>query len=172
MMFGISLPIKLLIGVGLLIAAMVFAYRKGAENSELELANFRVTATKQISDLKSENIRLNERAVTTFITKTNNIRQKEIVYRELSDGLEPQYDLSNGWIHLHDAAAKLANPDLQLATDAAPSGVMDNAALSVVITNYAICRQNSEQLTELQQWIRDNQAAIDKVNAEKAKGKG
>ena len=91
------------------------------------------------------------------------------MYRNVASGMTPQHDMSNGWIHLHDAAARLANPDMQLASDKSPSGVMDNTALAVVMGNYAICKQNAEQLISLQKWINDNRAAIDAANEAKAK---
>lgn len=138
---------------------------KGSAHAEVELANYKASAEQQISDLKTENIRISDNVVTEYIDRTNTIREKEVIYRQAAGGLEPQHDLSNGWIHLHDAAARLANPDMQLASDQSPSGVMDNTALAVVMSNYAVCKQNSDQLTALQRWITDNQAAVEAAKA-------
>jgi hypothetical protein len=85
--------------------------------------------------------------------------------------MEPQHDMSNGWVELHDAAARLANPDAILASDKSPSGVMDNSALAVVISNYAIAHENKQQLISLQKWITDNKAAIDAANLKAPKEK-
>lgn len=138
---------------------------KGSAHAEVELANYKASAEQQISDLKTENIRISDNVVTEYIDRTNTIREKEVIYRQAAGGLEPQHDLSNGWIHLHDAAARLANPDMQLASDQSPSGVMDNTALAVVMSNYAVCKQNSDQLIALQRWITDNQAAVEAAKA-------
>lgn len=165
-MFGmIPFPVKLLAIVFLVAGAAGYGYMKGSAHAEVELANYKASAEQQISDLKTENIRISDNVVTEYIDRTNTIREKEVIYRQAAGGLEPQHDLSNGWIHLHDAAARLANPDMQLASDQSPSGVMDNTALAVVMSNYAVCKQNSDQLTALQRWITDNQAAVEAAKA-------
>lgn len=169
-MFGmIPLPVKLLAIVFIIAGAAGYGYMKGSAHAEVELANYRAEAEKQISELKTQNAQISDNVVTEFVDKTNVIREREVIYREAAGKMEPQHDLSNGWIHLHDAAARLVNPDMQLASDSSPSGIMDNSALAVVMSNYAICKQNSEQLTSLQKWITDNKAAIDAVNNQKGK---
>ena len=170
-MFGmIPFPIKLLVIIFLIAGAAGFGYMKGSEHAELELTTYKASAEKQIADLTTENLRLSDNVVTEFVDRTNVIREKETIYREAAGGLQPQHDLSNGWIHLHDAAARLANPDMQLASDQSPSGVMDNTALAVVMSNYAICKQNAEQLAALQKWVRDSQAAVEASNEKAKKG--
>lgn len=166
----IPLPVKMLAIVFLIAGAAGYGYMKGSAHAELELANYKASAEKQISDLTSENLRISDNVVTEFVDRTDVIREKEVVYRDAASSMQPQHDLSNGWIHLHDAAARLANPDMQLASDNSPSGVMDNTALAVVMSNYAICKQNAEQLSSLQRWIRDNQAAVKASNEKADKG--
>lgn len=164
-MFGIiPFPIKLLTIVFLIAGAAGWGYMKGSAHAENELSNYKAKAEKQISDLKTENIKISDNVVTQFVDRTNVIKEKEIIYNQASGQLPPQHDLSNGWIHLHDAAAKLANPDMKLASDQSPSGVMDNAALAVVMSNYATCKKNSEQLIALQKWVSDNRAAFEASN--------
>lgn len=171
-MFGmIPLPVKLLVIVFLVLGAAGWGYMKGSAHAEIELANYQAKAEKQISDLKSENTRISDNVQVEYVDRTNTIVQKEVVYREAAASLEPQQDLSNGWIELHDAAARMANPDAQLASDASPSGVMDNAALAVVLSNYSICHQNKQQLISLQRWITDNRAAIEAANLKAPKEK-
>lgn len=166
-MFGmIPFPIKMLAMVLLIGGAGAFGYMKGSATAQTELANYRAGAEKQIADLTSENLRLSNNVVTEYVDRTNTIREREVVYREAAGELGPQAELSNGWIHLHDAAARLANPDMQLASDRSPSGVMDNSALAVVMSNYAICKQNSEQLVALQRWVTENRAAVEAANAQ------
>ncbi len=167
-MFGmIPLPVKML-AIGLAIAgAAGWGYMKGSARAEIELANYQARAESQISELKSENLRISDNVVTEYVDNTNTIREREVIYRQAANDLPAQYDLSNGWIHLHDAAAKLVNPDMQLASDKSPSGVMDTTALAVVMSNYATCKQNADQLTALQKWITDNKAAVDKANEKK-----
>lgn len=169
-MFGmIPFPVKLMAIIFIMLGAAGFGYMKGSAHAEIELANYRAGAEKQISDLKTQNAQISDNVVTEFVDRTNTIHEKEVIYRNIASGMTPQQDMSNGWIHLHDAAARLVNPDMQLASDASPSGIMDNSALAVVMGNYAICKQNAEQLLSLQNWINENKAAVDAANAAKAK---
>jgi uncharacterized protein (DUF1778 family) len=170
-MFGmIPLPVKLLFIAFLIAGAAGWGYMKGSAHAEIELANYQAKAEKQIADLTTKNANISEKVVTQFVDKVKVVHDQNVVYRDKLVTLgEGQNQLSTGWIELHDAAAKLANPDAQLASDKSPSGVMDNSALAVVISNYAICHENKEQLSALQQWITENQAAVDKVNEGKKK---
>ena len=77
-----------------------------------------------------------------------------------------QYDLSNGWVYLHDVSAKGSDADSTRAADEAASGIRDNQALAVVVTNYSRCRENSEQLRSLQEWVVESQKEVDKTNKE------
>jgi hypothetical protein len=169
-MFGmIPLPAKVIAIVFIIAGAAGYGYMKGSAHAEVELANYRADAEKQISELKDVNTRISDNVTTEYIDRVNTIHEKEVIYRQAAGDLPPQYDLSNGWIHLHDAAAKLVNPDMMLASDKSPSGVMDTTALAVVMSNYAVCKQNSEKLTSLQKWITDNKTAVEAANAERAK---
>ncbi len=169
-MFGmIPLPVKLMAIVFLLLGAVGFGYMKGTAAGDRAMLEYKANAEKQIADLKEENTKISNQVTTEFVDRTNTIREKEVIYRNVASQMEPQYDMSNGWVHLHDAAAKLVNPDMQLASDKSPSGIMDTSALAVVIGNYSICKQNAEQLTSLQKWIKENQAAIEASNAKNPK---
>lgn len=158
----IPLPVKLLAIVFIVAGAAGYGYMKGSTHREVEFANYKAKAEKQISDLKTENTRISDNVTTEFVDRVNTIHNKEVIYRDRLVDLGPgQNNLSNGWIELHDAAAKLANPDAILASDRSPSGVMDNAALAVVLSNYRVAHENKQQLISLQNWITENRAAIE-----------
>ena len=162
-MFGmIPFPVKALAFIFLVLGAAGWGYMKGSAHAEVELANYQAKAEKQISDLKTENAKISDNVTTEFVDRVNTIHDKETIYRDrLVDLGNGQNNLSNGWVELHDAAAKLADPDAILASDKSPSGVMDNAALAVVLTNYRVAHENKQQLISLQKWITDNRAAIE-----------
>ena len=172
-MFGmIPFPVKILAIVFIVLGAAGWGYMKGSAHAEIELANYQAKAEKQISDLKTENARISDNVQVEYVDKVQTIYDKEIVYRDRLVGLgEGQNDLSKGWVELHDAAARLADPDAVLASDKSPSGVMDNAALAVVLTNYRVCHENKQQLISLQRWITDNRAAIEAANVKAPKEK-
>lgn len=172
-MFGmIPFPVKILAIIFIVLGAAGWGYMKGSAHAEIELANYQAKAEKQISDLKTENARISDNVQIEYVDKVQTIYDKETVYKDRLVGLgEGKNNLSNGWVELHDAAAKLADPDAFLASDKSPSGIMDNAALSVVLTNYRVCHENKQQLISLQRWITDNKAAIDAANLKAPKEK-
>lgn len=168
----IPAPVKIMAVIFIILGAAGWGYMKGSAHSEVELANYRAKAEKQISELKTENARISDNVVTEYVDRVNTIHDKETIYRDRLVGLgDGKNDLSKGWIELHDAAAKLADPDALLASDRSPSGVMDNAALAVVLSNYRVCHENKQQLISLQQWVTDSKAAIEAANLKAPKEK-
>lgn len=168
----IPLPVKIMAIIFIVLGAAGWGYMKGSAHAEIELANYQAKAEKQISELKTENTKISDNVTTEYVDRVNTIHDKEIIYRDKLVNLgQGTHDLSNGWIELHDAAAKLADPDAQLASDKSPSGIMDNAALAVVLSNYRVCHENKQQLISLQSWITQNKAAIDAANLKAPKEK-
>jgi hypothetical protein len=168
----IPLPIKIMAIIFIVLGAAGWGYMKGSAHAEIELANYQAKAEKQISDLKTENARISDNVTTEFVDRVNTIHDKEVIYKDRLVNLgEGTNNLTNGWVELHDAAARLADPDAQLASDKSPSGVMDNAALAVVLSNYSVCHANKQQLISLQTWITDNKRAIEAANLKAPKEK-
>lgn len=165
----IPLPIKILFMAFLLVTAAGWGYMRGSSHAEVELANFQAKSARQIAALEVENAKNSNKISIQYVDRVNTIHEKEVVYKNSIAQLPPQFDLSKGWVEIHDAAVKSVNPDTTLASDKTPSGVMDTSALSVVTSNYATCNQNKEQLLALQEWIRTTKASIEAANAKKGK---
>jgi hypothetical protein len=155
----------------LVIGAFIFGYMKGSAYAEAELARFAAKKEAQVAQLEKKNAEISNKVVTEYVDRTNTIREKEYVYRDLAQNSVPaQSDLSNGWVYTHDISATSGDADASRASDATPSGIKDNEALFTIISNYSRCMQNSQQLTSLQQWINDNKRAVEEM-AEKEKKK-
>lgn len=171
-MFGmIPLPYKLLAGVALILGVFVFGYMKGSAYAEAELARFSAKKSEQIAELEKKNSEISTKVVTEYVDRTNTIREKEYVYRDvIKNNVPNQFIMSNGWVHTHDASASSSDADPTRASDASPSGIEDTTALLAIIRNYAICQSNAVQLTELQRWVNENKLAVDAM-AEKEKKK-
>lgn len=166
----IPLPIKIIVAIFIVLGAAGWGYMKGESRAEVALAEYQAKAEKEISALKTENAKISDNVVTEYVDRVKTIHDRQIIYKDSLAGLGPgTNNLSNGWVSLHDAAAKLAAPDALLASDVSPSGIMDNAALSVVLANYRICHENKQQLISLQTWITDNKTAIDAANLQTPK---
>ena len=172
-MFGmIPLPVKLFAAVAIIGGAFLYGYMKGSAYAEAELARFSARAAEQVAQLERENLEISNRVQVEYVDRVQTIREKEYVYVDTAQNtVAGQYDLSNGWVHTHDASASNDDADPARAADESPSGIIDNQALITIARNYSRCEANAEQLRQLQRWIRDNKAAVDRANAEAEKKK-
>ena len=133
---------------------------------ERDAAQLEADKAKLQGDLEKEIANIKIQVVTKYIDRIKVIKEKEYVYRDQAINVVPdRTDLSNGWVSVHDAAAA-GNPDADStrAADATPSGVKANQALAVVTDNYSACHENAEQLTALQEYVREVQKVVDKAN--------
>jgi len=166
----IPLPYKLMAGAALLVGVFIFGYMKGSAYAEAELARFSAEKSKQVAELEKKNTEISNKVVTEYVDRTNTIKEKEYVYRDIATKTVPaQHDMSNGWVYAHDASATSGDADPARASDASPSGIKDNEALLTIFNNYSRCLQNSQQLIGLQQWIVENKTAVDAMAEEKKK---
>jgi hypothetical protein len=168
----IPLPYKLLAIGAALVGVFVFGYMKGSAYAEAELARFSAAKSEQIAELERKNSEISNNVVTEYVDRVNTIKEKEYVYRDLAQNSVPsQSVMSNGWVYTHDISATSGDADASRSSDASSSGVEDTQALLGIIRNYAICQSNSVQLIELQRWITENKAAVDKMAEEEKKKK-
>jgi hypothetical protein len=163
-MFGlIPFPVKIGALLFVILGALTFGYMKGSAQAEIALANYRAEAEKQIKELHEENIRISDNVQIQFVDRVNTVKEREIVYQTAAGKLEPVNQVSNGFVELHDATAQRRLPVPNILADNTPSGIYDNSALGVVISNYSTCEQTRQQLISLQSWITQNQEAIEKA---------
>jgi hypothetical protein len=170
MNFGIiPTPYKILAGVLAVILLLGGTYIKGSMDGSFKTkAKYELQAAIDQGKINVLNTKLavnNDKIVTEYVDKWNTIKEKEYVYVDTAkNGVPGQFDVSNGWVHLHDAAAKADNADPTLASDANSSGIKDNQALAVVVSNYAQCTQYINQLSSLQNWISTQQKEVEAAN--------
>ena len=165
----IPLPYKILAVVFIVGGAFGAGYQKGMAGADAEINRY----ANQVEDLsialKKEQQMIREVVKVEYVDKITKIKEKETKIVEAAASTVPgQYDLSNGWVHTHNAAASpTLDLDMNLAADATSSYVRDNVALQTINQNYSICLQNAQQLVSLQRYINDVNAAIDKQNEER-----
>ena len=165
-MFGmIPLPYKLLAGAALILGVFVFGYMKGSAYADAELQRFAAKNATLTADMEKKNSEISTEVVTQYVDRTNTIKEKEYVYRDIvKESVPTQHVMSNGWVFTHDISATSSDADATRTSDASPSGITDTTALLAIIGNYSRCMQNSEQLVGLQQWINDNKQSIEELN--------
>ncbi|CAJ0743849.1 Signal peptide protein [Ralstonia mannitolilytica] len=104
--------------------------------------------------------------VTKYVDRERIIRVKgDTVIKEVPRYVTVQADAAcvvpRGFVRLHDAAAAGAVPDPDTGdADAAASGVALSAVAATVAANYTDSHANSEQLSALQQALRDQGVTI------------
>jgi hypothetical protein len=133
---------------------------------EATAAKLEADKAKLQGDLEKEIANVKIKVITKYVDRIKVIKEKEYVYRDQAINVVPDRSiLSNGWVSVHDAAAA-GNPDADStrAADGSPSGVAANQALARVTENYSACHANAEQLTALQEYVREVQKVVDKAN--------
>jgi hypothetical protein len=161
----IPLPYKLLAIAAAFIGVFVYGYMKGSAYAEAELQRFAAKNASLTADMEKKNSEISTEVVTQYVDRTNTIKEKEYVYRDIvKESVPTQHVMSNGWVFTHDISATSSDADATRTSDASPSGITDTTALLAIIGNYSRCQQNAVQLTELQRWINENKTAIDELN--------
>lgn len=132
---------------------------------EKEAADLRAAKIEVDAKLSAALANIKEVVVTKYVDGIKVVKEKEYVYREQATNVVPsQYELSNGWVSLHDSSARGVDADPTTSADGTPSGVKDNQALATVVENYSACQANAEQLTSLQEYVREAKKAVDNTN--------
>lgn len=160
-------PYKLLASITLLIGVFAFGYMKGSASADTKIAEYAAEKSQLLAKLEKKNSEISTTVVTEYVDRVNVIREKEYVYRDLTQNYVPsQHIMSNGWVYTHNISATNGDADSTRASDASPSGIADNTALGTIVSNYATCEANAAQLIQLQRWITDNKVQVEKSNAE------
>lgn len=130
----IPLPYKL-IALGLLIIGVfAFGYMKGSAYADTKIAEFAAEKSKLDAKLEKNNSKITNTVVTKYIDRVKVIREKEYVYRDLTQNVVPsQHIMSNGWVYTHDISASSGDADSTRASDATPSGIADNTDRKSVV---------------------------------------
>jgi hypothetical protein len=165
----IPLPYKILAVVLLVGGAFGAGYKKGIAQGEVEIQRAANEAEELSIALKKEQAMIREVVKVEFVDRVTKIKEKETKIVEAAANAVPgQYDLSNGWIHTHNASASpTLELDMNLAADPSSSFVRDNQALQTIAENYSICLQNAQQLSSLQKYIIEVNKKIDDENAKR-----
>lgn len=162
----IPLPYKILIVVFIVGGAFAAGYKRGVDQGEVMIQKAANEAEELAIALKKEQAMIREVVKVEYVDKITRIKEKETKIIEAAANAVPgQYDLSNGWVHTHNAAASpTIDLDMALAGDGSSSFVRDNVALQTVSENYSICLQNSQQLVSLQKYLLEVNKKIDEEN--------
>lgn len=164
----IPLPYRILGAVLIVLSAFVFGYTKGIAVGNQKIKLFEAKATAQYQELraayeKAKN-NVNEKIVTEYVDKIIYVTKWRTKNVEVIKHVKDTCELSNGWVHVHDASASSKDADRTAATDGTSSGIKDTEALETVVDNYGACAANAEQVKAWQNWYTEQQQAVGKIN--------
>jgi hypothetical protein len=143
-------------------------YKKGTDAGEVMVQQAANEAEMLKIELEKEQQNIKEKVVTEYVDRVKVVKEREVVYQNAVDNdLKGKYNLTNGWVYLHDASVQGQQLDPEKTTDDSDSIVKDNQALGTVLANYSVCLQNAQQLVSLQSWILETKASVDKQNADR-----
>lgn len=156
----IPLPYRILAGILSVVAALGFAYHRGAAGvrAEWEAAKLRQTVAVESTKAKQANAAV--RVVTRYVDRVRTVREAaQTIIKEIpvyvTEASDSACVVPRGFVRLHNAAAAGDRlPEPAGSPDAAPSGVALSAVAETVAGNYGSCRETAEQLIALQAWAR------------------
>lgn len=164
----IPLPYKIIAIMFLVSGAFVSGYKKGTAGAEVAIQAAANEADLLKIELEKEQQNIKEKVVTEFVDKVKIVKEREVIYKDAADQqLQSKFNVSKGWVYLHDTSVLGGQLNPELTTDDADSDVRDNQALGVVLSNYSVCLQNAQHLVSLQSWIIETKGSVDKQNADR-----
>lgn len=100
---------------------------------------------------------VSDKTITEYVDRIQIVQGKsrEII-KEVKVYVKDTCTLSSGWRMLHDSAVNNELPDPARIAD--EETVSIEAATKTVLENYQACNVNSETLTSLQSWVREQSA--------------
>ena len=148
----------------LVAAAAGWGYTRGATDVQDRWDAERGRQAVTVAVVRQHQAEVTERVVTQYVDRVRTVREAgETIVKEVPVYVPAQCDadgrLPAGWRVQHDAAAAGSPADPARAADAQP--VAPDAAAETVARNYLTCRETAEQLTALQQWVREQGRAGD-----------
>lgn len=149
---------------GLVAAAAGWGYVKGARSVQADWSAAVVKDSLTVARVRVAQAQITDRVVTQYVDRVRTVREAgETIVKEVPVYAPAQCDadgrLPAGWRVLHDAAASGQPADPTRSADAQP--VAPDTAADTVARNYLTCRETAEQLTALQQWVREQGRAGD-----------
>jgi hypothetical protein len=107
---------------------------------------------------------ISQREVTRYVDRVRVVHDTVVkIQREIPAYVPPTVDarfaVPVGFVRVHDSAATGVPLDAPGPADAASSGLAFSAVADTVAGNYGLCRETAEQLTALQTWVRQTEAA-------------
>jgi len=144
------------IQIGSAVVLLLSTYLCGGISNEAGWQEKVLKQKAEIAELKQKEAEVSTKVVTKYIDKLTIVKENSnAISKYINTNSDAMCQLPNSFSVLHDSAAKNELPDSTRVTDASASGIKLSQATAVIIDNYGICNQNSEQLKALQDWVSE-----------------
>ena len=148
-----------------IIILLFFVFYSGKQSSEVKSQIEIVKKDLQISQLTTKAAEVTIQVVTKYVDKVRVVEKIKTEYVNVEKVITPDIDrkygnVPYGLVRLFNSAAIARIPDTPSPFDATPSTVGLTALTANVTSNYLICKDTENQLTSLQEWVKEQQALI------------
>ena len=156
------LKLKIIVMGLSLICISASLYYSGKKNERSKNDLVMAGIEKELAEAKAKSAEKTIQIVTEYVDRVKVIEKEKIVYQTkidevLNEKIIANYPIPNGFIRLHNSAAEGTIPGGPRNSDEEPSSIKINQVTDVVVDNYLMCRENTEQLLSLQAWIREQE---------------
>ncbi len=136
-------------------ALLAFGWVKGASHEQAKADAANLSATARTAIVRQRQAEATVQVLTKYVDRVRTVHVAgETIIKEVPVYVPADSPaLPGGFRLLHDAAATGQLPNAAGIANAAPAPAQD--AAETVAANYLTCRENAEQLTALQEWVRE-----------------
>lgn len=150
---------KLVAQVGSVIVLAFGLYLEGGLSNEDKWQAKVKEMEAEIAKVEKAGAEASVKVVTKYVDRVQIVKEKgDVLIQKVPEYISKDSDakcvVPNGFVVLHDAAAKGEVPDSTRDVNEAASGVALSTVGKTVTENYTTCHQNVEQLKSLQEWVR------------------
>lgn len=121
----------------------------------------------EIAQKEAASAEASTKVITKYVDRVTVVKEKgDVITKEIPNYISKDADakctITNGFVSLHDAAAKNEIPNATRDANEGTSAVKISGVAETVTTNYTTYYQVSEQLKALQEWVREQQKVFNK----------
>lgn len=152
--------------VGLLGGTYFAGYRAGGSGATRTIDRYIIQRQNVQAQIQQQEPIIVERVITRYRDRVRVVHQENTRNETLVQTLNPDRNviLSTGWVSAYNASANGSGITAAGVSDVTPSGISATDALVGIIHNNTIALENAEQLSALQQFIREHNTAVRAAN--------
>jgi len=153
---------KVLAQIGFVSLLVTCLYLEGGISEQTKWKAKVAEQEKYIAHLQTEAGKITIKEVIKYVDRVRVVKEKgDVIIKEVPIYITEKADdaciINTGFVELHDKAVRNEIPDTTGNSYDAASDVKLSTVAEVVISNYNLYHQQSEQLIALQSWIKEQE---------------